>query len=167
MKMRRLLPNMLVIFSLLAVAYGVNWLMRAKQSAQEIIGFAHVVDGDSLRIEGINIRIWGIDAPEFTQKCQKDGQTIKCGRDAARHLAGLISGRSVKCTIKDIDIYKRKVSICFVETMDLGQAMVLSGHAISYNGYKKEEAEARTNLKGVWATQFERPRDYRAKLTLQ
>jgi endonuclease YncB( thermonuclease family) len=35
--------------------------------------------------------------------------------------------------------------------------------AVAYGGYEAEEAEARATKRGIWATQFERPADYRKK----
>jgi endonuclease YncB( thermonuclease family) len=37
--------------------------------ADETIGRASAVDGDTLEIHGTRIRLWGIDAPESSQLC--------------------------------------------------------------------------------------------------
>ena len=39
--------------------------------------------------------------------------------------------------------------------------MVRTGMAVSYGNYAAEEAAARLSRVGVWAGNFERPRDYR------
>ena len=38
---------------------------------ETIIGKATVIDGDTIKINGIKIRLFGIDAPEKKQLCQK------------------------------------------------------------------------------------------------
>jgi endonuclease YncB( thermonuclease family) len=38
-----------------------------------IIGRASVIDGDTIDIHGTRIRLYGIDAPESSQLCLKDG----------------------------------------------------------------------------------------------
>ena len=52
--------------------------LAAPASALEVTGIARVVDGDTLNIEGLGVRLHGIDAPETAQRC-RDGQ----GRDYA------------------------------------------------------------------------------------
>jgi endonuclease YncB( thermonuclease family) len=51
-----------------------------------------VVDGDTLRVDGVTYRLWGIDAPESTQPCA-DGWPA--GRAATEHLRALIGDRQV------------------------------------------------------------------------
>jgi endonuclease YncB( thermonuclease family) len=47
-------------------------------------GPVRVIDGDTLDMAGVRIRLWEIDAPERAQTCQgRDGQTYECGRDSA------------------------------------------------------------------------------------
>ena len=54
---------------------------------------AFIVDGDTLKIEGVTYRINGIDAPEYGQKCGN----WKCGADATIAIAQLIDGKLVQC----------------------------------------------------------------------
>jgi endonuclease YncB( thermonuclease family) len=45
----------------------------------ELTGRASIIDGDTLEIHGVRIRLWGIDAPEITQLCRADdGQLYNC-----------------------------------------------------------------------------------------
>lgn len=127
---------------------------------------SRVIDGDSLIVAGREIRLWGIDAPEYHQSCYVNEKIIACGKQASRHLAGLINGRDAECMEKTIDRYQRSVSICKVAGSDIGANMVRDGFAISYGGYNQEEAEAKRAKRGIWAMQFERPADYRKKMSL-
>ena len=36
-----------------------------------LVGVASVIDGDTLEIRGVRVRLYGIDAPEFSQTCTK------------------------------------------------------------------------------------------------
>ena len=48
------------------------------------VGSLQVVDGDSLRRGDMDIRLHGIDAPEYRQNCQdKHGAEYACGKQAA------------------------------------------------------------------------------------
>jgi endonuclease YncB( thermonuclease family) len=38
--------------------------------SDDLIGQASVIDGDTLEIHGMRIRLWGIDAPESSQLCR-------------------------------------------------------------------------------------------------
>jgi endonuclease YncB( thermonuclease family) len=41
--------------------------------------------------------------------------------------------------------------------------MVLSGLAVAYGGYRSEEAQAKSEKRGIWAGQFDEPRKWRAE----
>jgi endonuclease YncB( thermonuclease family) len=58
--MYRLLTYALVLLSL-ALAQGV------------LVGRASVVDGDTMEIQGVRVRLWGIDAVESSQTCLVPG----------------------------------------------------------------------------------------------
>jgi endonuclease YncB( thermonuclease family) len=53
-----------------------------------------VVDGDTLRVDGVTYRLCGIDAPESHQSCADDWPA---GRTATEHLRALIRDRHVSC----------------------------------------------------------------------
>jgi endonuclease YncB( thermonuclease family) len=42
-------------------------------AAVEIAGVASIIDGDTIKIHGQHIRLFGIDSPESTQFCEKEG----------------------------------------------------------------------------------------------
>ena len=59
-------------------------------AAEEIIGRASVIDGDTIEIHGTRIRLFAIDAVESRQSCTTfGGQHWSCGRQAAFALADL------------------------------------------------------------------------------
>lgn len=62
--------------------------------ADDFVGQASVIDGDTLEIHGVRIRLWGIDAPESSQLCRGDDSLqYRCGAQAANDLDAFI-GRS-------------------------------------------------------------------------
>jgi endonuclease YncB( thermonuclease family) len=122
-----------------------------------------VIDGDSLNIAGVEIRLYGIDAPEFHQTCRRAGRPWDCGRSAARFLRELIARRELRCQPRDQDVYGRTVAICFVEGFDLGAAMVRAGQAVAYGAYGADEEDARRARRGIWSSQFEQPASWRAR----
>ena len=107
-------------------------------------GPARVIDGDTLDVGGVRIRLYGIDAPESKQSCQAGGKRWSCGREATRALAGRIGGRSVSCQERDRDRYGRIVAVCSASGTDLNAWMAVEGWAFAYrrysNAYVAEES---------------------------
>lgn len=131
-------------------------------AAIDISGQVRVVDGDSLAMGKRRLRLKGIDAPELKQRCRKNGQEYGCGFESASYLKGLIGSAEVDCKGEGIDRYGRDLVRCKAGKVDLNAAMVRSGHAIAFGDYTLAEAEARIERAGLWAGEFETPKQWRA-----
>jgi endonuclease YncB( thermonuclease family) len=95
--------------------------------ADEIVGRASVVDGDTLDIHGARVRLWGIDAPEADQLCRGDDSLpYRCASPAANKLDAFISGRMVRCSQKDVDRYGRRVASCALLETELDSTCALA-----------------------------------------
>ncbi len=128
---------------------------------------AEVVDGDGLRIQGVIIRLHGIDAPEHDQTCQyARGVTWRCGKAATDRLAQMIADTTVTCTELDRDRYERSVARCEAAGVDLAEAMVAEGLAWAYlrysDTYAAAEASARQQGIGIWSGVNQPAWEYRA-----
>lgn len=130
-------------------------------AAIRIEGGASVVDGDTLVIAGERVRLRGLDAPELDQTCRRDGSDYPCGREARKALAELIGARPVECVGRRRDRYGRLLADCRAERTELARAQVVAGWAVAYGDYDKEEAMARDRGQGLWAGEFDRPKDWR------
>lgn len=131
-----------------------------------IRGTAKVLDGDSLEISGQRIRLWGIDALEYQQTCQRDGKPWNCGADATRALRQRVSGRRVICEPVEFDRYGRAVARCAVDGESLNQWIVQSGWALDYARYSggrfaRAQAQAKATRRGIWSGSFQKPDQYR------
>ncbi|MEX2127120.1 MAG: thermonuclease family protein [Xanthobacteraceae bacterium] len=128
---------------------------------------ATAVDGDSLRVDGEETRLLGIDAPELFQTCRDErGREWPCGREAHAHLRTLVSRGTVDCASSSKDCYGRALARCSAgDIADVGEAMVRRGYALDFmgGGYQSTEAEARNAKRGIWRGEFERPADYRKR----
>lgn len=134
-------------------------------------GSVHVVDGDSLRKGDTDIRLYGIDAPEYRQSCNdKHDAEYPCGKQSANALRGLVQGHEVSCTSIETDRYGRAVSVCKIGNLEINGEMVRLGWAVAYSrhslSYVHLEAEARKAKRGIWAGTFEMPEAYRARQRL-
>jgi endonuclease YncB( thermonuclease family) len=91
---------------------------------------AHVLDGDTFDLNGERIRLWGIDAPEGLQICQRNGHEWRCGDNATAALEALLDGQALICDEVDVDRYGRTVATCTAAGQDIGAAMVRQGWAL-------------------------------------
>lgn len=98
-----------------------------------------VIDGDTLRQDGVTYRLAGIDAPEKRQTCA-DGWPA--GLAAAAHLREIVAVRAVTCEGRSTDRYGRTVGICRAAGADVGAAMVQSGLAWAYRQYSLAYVDA-------------------------
>jgi len=143
-------------------------LLALPVPAAEVGGVVRVVDGDSLRIGQVDVRLFGIDAPERGQTCERDGKPWACGDWAAEALAALVRGRSVSCERLGTDRYGRMLGACRADGQDLNAALVRQGAAFAYRRYSTayvvEERAARAAGRGIWAGTAEPPEAYRRRI---
>ena len=149
-----------------AVPFVIFCLVAGAAVAQELVGPARVIDGDTLEVAGQRIRIHGIDAPETKQLCDQGMDASKCGELATRALTRLIRGEPVRCEQRDVDRFERIVAVCFnVGGNDIGKAMVRQGWAMAYRqfsmDYVVDEERAKAAKSGIWTTVFIPPWEWR------
>ena len=125
------------------------------------------IDGDSLRADGKEIRLLGIDAPELRQSCRdQHGRNWACGRDARDQLRRILARGMVRCAPTEKDRYGRSLARCSASGVgDIGDALVREGFALNFmeGGYRSAEGEARSAKRGIWRGEFERPAHYRER----
>jgi endonuclease YncB( thermonuclease family) len=138
-----------------------------------------VIDGDSIVIKKIQVRLFGVDAPELNHPY---------GVVAKRALATLCKGQKVRAEVTETDAYGRTVARCYLQDgRDLSAEMVKAGLAIDWRKFSggiyraMETPDARKRLwladarqKGrmdVWekfeAEQRSRPRKINSRSLLQ
>ena len=134
-------------------------------ASAEIAGKPRVIDGDTLEVAGQRIRLHGIDSPERRQPCYRDGQPWRCGEAATKALAGKIDRRPVTCKERHRDRYGRIVAVCYSGGEDLSAWMVGQGWALAYRRYSLDylgqETIARAARRGIWASRFVLPWEWR------
>lgn len=128
-----------------------------------VSGPGEPIDGDSLWVGDSEVRLMGIDAPEWQQQCERADGPWRCGREARDELVRAIGADNVTCTISERDVYGRMLGHCRAGGRDLNAQMATSGMAIANGSYWIEEAEARSARRGLWAGEFDEPREWRAR----
>jgi endonuclease YncB( thermonuclease family) len=144
---------------------GIALTLLASPALADVAGVVSVIDGDTIEVHGQRIRLHGIDAPESRQLCRLDGKPWQCGKDAANVLADKIDRRPVMCEDLGRDRYKRIIARCTVAGEDMGAWMVSQGLALAYRRYSvdyvHEEADAQAARRGIWASEFVPPWEWR------
>lgn len=137
-------------------------------SAIEISGNAKIIDGDTIVINEVRIRLEGIDAPETGQKCNKRGGGIwPCGTEVIKSLVKLTTGNKVTCSGTNWDNYERLLAICHVNGTEINKRLVMLGLAWNYdkfsNRYKEIENLNRQRKVGIFQASTITPWELRAK----
>ena len=154
-----------------AVSQSKNIKVKSHLNFEEkISGKAFVLDGDSLRVNRKEIRLFGIDAPEYSQTCfNKNNIEYPCGQNSKEFLIKLIGGKKINCFYAQKDKYQRYLSICYLNDVSVNEELVKNGMAVVYNFTQSDEKmdlleeQAKKNKLGIWQGPFELPNIYRKK----
>jgi len=122
-------------FLLMALAIAAALMAKTGAQAQQSSALdarvSKILDGDTFTLSGESrrIRVWGLDAPEWDQQG---------GSNATATLRSLISGKTLRCNVLDIDRYGRLVGQCFLpDGRDIAAEMIRSGAATEYCRYSR------------------------------
>jgi endonuclease YncB( thermonuclease family) len=141
-------------------------------SQEEVAGRAKVISGDTLSIKNIEdgkqftFRLWGIDAPELDQPCEKkNGQSVDCGVLARNAVRAIIKRSELVCVDFEKDSENQITALCYMGDKILNGAIVRAGWALAYKQESTDfldvEKQARLNDKGVWEYNFIPPWTWR------
>ncbi len=136
-------------------------------ASQPISGNARAGDGDSLTVGATRIRLFGIDAPELNQICQRGGKAWSCGQAAAEQLSTLVAGHEVRCIPVGADQHDRVLARCTAGHVDVNRTMVATGYAVAFRRYSlnyvSAEESAKGARRGLWSGTFVMPAEVRAQ----
>ena len=110
----------------------------------------YVVDGDTFQfaVRGgdiVNVRLWGIDAPERDESG---------GPEATDYLRRLTAGRTLACerppTGQNLDHWGRTVRLCRIDGLDIAADLIAADHAVDVpdysGGWYETGGEARAHV---------------------
>ena len=141
--------------------------IRAGTRAERLEGVARVIDGDTLDVGGVRVRLHGVDAFERSQTCDRPQGPWACGAAAVAAMENQAEGRRLVCEVLDTDRYGRKVSRCERDGIDVAEALVKGGLALAYRRYSRdyvdEERAAEARGAGAWNGSFDRPEQWRRR----
>ena len=127
---------------------------RIESATRTITGKAYVTDGDGIRLAGQEVRLAGLDAPEWDQKAKhRDGYWFNHGKRVKSALIQEIGGKHVRVSVEGTDRFGRLLGTVTYKGRDIGEWLVREGHAIAAysDRYMHVEREAREAKRGMWA----------------
>ena len=112
-------------------------LSAAAAAADSLAGTARVIDGATLVIEGVLVRLAGVDAPPITTICTRsidggpqalpdlrDAVSYPCGQEAADRLRAIVSDEILICRRQGSDDRGRILVRCSTPAVpDIGAAL--------------------------------------------
>jgi endonuclease YncB( thermonuclease family) len=133
----------------------------AQHATPLLSGYAHAVDGATLKLGGVTIRLAGAQSlPLEAHLLDRHGQAYPAGLFARDVLASLVAELVVGCrAFKPPEDSTSLVAVCASPAApDLALAMLKRGWAVLAQqdgrpeapGYAPMEAEARLNRRGLW-----------------
>jgi endonuclease YncB( thermonuclease family) len=150
-----------------AVRPGPGPAFAAGTTGAPVSGPARVIDGDTIDIGDVRVRLEGIDAPESGQRCKRPliGWWA-CGTAATAALTKLVDGQTVTCERHGQDKYGRMLGVCSTGGQEINAWMVRQGYAWAFvrysQAYVQDEAAAKAARLGVWQAETQPPWEYRA-----
>ena len=137
-----------LIISLACVVFSYLWPapLSAEPPSHAMMLLERVIDGDTFVASGLQIRLWGIDAPERGEPLYEYSRLI---------LEQILQSGALSCAPVDRDRTARVVMHCRSDEADIGALMVRAGFARDHVRYSKgfyaeEQDAAQSAGAGLW-----------------
>ena len=120
-----------------------------------------MIDGDTIAIGTTVVRVADVDAPEMAQRCDDGPSALRhCGAYVADALKERIGDREVRCAVRELDQYDRRISTCEMAGEDLSSWLVSEGLAVANRPVSDrlvpDEEAARAAGRGMGSQWYER-----------
>ncbi len=107
-------------------------------AGQTIEGKARVIDGDTIVVSGVKVRLNGVDAMELG---------TEAGQQAKAAMSKIVDRQTVTCELNGERSYDRMIGVCYANGNDVAAVLIANGYALDcarYSGgrYKKYETTA-------------------------
>ena len=156
---------LVVLVLLLAPPSGSGQTLSEKFTVE---GKARIVDGDTLEIGIHRVELYGIDAPEPEQRCERGGRPWPCGLEATYAMAALIETHWLTCRRRGTDGAGHMLADCRVggpKGISINQEIVRRGWALAVRppseNYVAAERVAKAAKVGLWSGTFVTPWEWR------
>ncbi len=114
------------MIAVLVAFYWIGKRRRRKRRGDTIKGWARVTDGDGIKVRGYNVRLAGLDAPEWNQPAKnRFGFWFNHGKRVKRALQRQVGGRRVRVAVEGFDRYGRVLGTVSCRGSDVGEWLVV------------------------------------------
>ncbi|MEP2716637.1 thermonuclease family protein [Pseudophaeobacter sp.] len=125
-----------------------------------------IVEGDSLALGNLRIRLVGIEAPEMAQRCNAlNGVPWECAAESEDRMRDILrSAEQVECFSNDRNSYGDYVASCTADGEDVAARLVAEGLAWpdeERGYYLPELAAAQAEGLGIWQAETPTPFEWR------
>jgi micrococcal nuclease len=105
-------------------------------AASPITGHARIIDGDTLIVDHVKIRLNGVDAPEIGKPNSRD---YYVGLGAKFKLTDIVGGAPIACQPDGTRSYDRIVAVCkrVSDGLDIGAELIRRGWALDCPRFSK------------------------------
>lgn len=101
----------------------------------------YVRDADTIVLDGLPVRLNGVDAPELR---------TQAGQSGKRWMQNYVKGKNITCDLNGERSYDRVIGICYADGQDIGASVIAAGHALDcarysggrYRNFETEQARA-------------------------
>jgi endonuclease YncB( thermonuclease family) len=127
--------------TLLAAALVASIAFSAAQAAETLSGPSRVLDGDTVVVGGIHVRLKGVDAAERG--------TVR-GDDATAIMRSIVGNSYLTCQLTGEKTWRREVGFCFTadgrdiqrEIVEMGAALACARYSTRYVSFEQPDAVA-------------------------
>ena len=99
--------------------------LSAAAAGERLAGRARVLDGDTIVVSGITVRLKGVAAPEVAHF----GEPGAGGEEAKAFMVELVEGETVVCDLTQERTHGRRVGWCYRDGQDVAEALIRAGLA--------------------------------------
>lgn len=96
-------------------------------AGERLVGRARAIDGDTLVVGGIHVRLQGVAAPEIKHPGMPAPELG--GPEAAAFMAHLVDGQILVCDLTGERTHRREVGICRLDGRDVAAELIKAGLA--------------------------------------
>ncbi|MEG3093219.1 thermonuclease family protein [Sphingomonas sp. PB1R3] len=110
----------------------------SSQRADALVARGRAIDGDTVSVD---FRLFGADAYEKRQLCERQSGCWPCGKAAQDYAARFLKRGNATIQLTGSQSYGRPVAVITVDGQDMGEAMIEAGLAVPALRYLKADPD--------------------------